>query len=386
MSRKYDGDPIDASWNSDLKNIEQKDTVDVVDDEGDGNERVECWPECLPKKRFENEGKSGENKQLAVIRFLCLHPDATDKTVAENVDIYTASVSRIRSKASVFCTPDDVPFRIPEFPVLSSRGTAEPYLSEPESRFERNTLAEIHAYEASEWPEELPKDVFTKKHRLAIRLLNGGKSEKQVRKHLGGMSNTWLEQIKNEAGLFLDNSECEWLDKDYPTWKIDNLSERVVDEYKSRSKDTNNYNDTTLEILGRFEILGQEKETIAREMDVSMNQINGSMGAGIPKSEYIVPDEKTSETDQATLIDTKNAENTDSGNDTVTHPDLSKFDWPQPDKGIEHTEEVDDALVEYCKRIIRRRERWNTAGLLTKIRWIVFGDPKEPVQPMEGDQ
>lgn len=137
-NRRYNGEPIDASWTSDLVDADNGTTVGASDDGEEGRVETEDWPTAIPKSVFKHDKSQ---IQTQVIKHLVRFPNASDYEVAQAVGCSTGHVNSVRGKVSMFVEPSEVPFEIQEIPTKS--GLTENLLGHEESRFDVDSWAEL---------------------------------------------------------------------------------------------------------------------------------------------------------------------------------------------------------------------------------------------------
>lgn len=152
------------------------------------------------------------------------------------------------------------------------------------------------------WPTGLPREVFNDDMSNAVKLLALGHGKEKVAEKFG-KTTPWVHKVKNRVALFVDPTEKDWLDGDLPRHSLENMPESVVERDDVRTplkgsddgdenSDWSNYDDTTREVVGRYESLGQSPSEIADEMGISMNEATGSLYAKnhMPEGAYILPE------------------------------------------------------------------------------------------------
>jgi len=138
MSSNYDGEPLDLAWQSDLKDIQKErngETIAGSSGEEDGAEKIEIWPSVLPLDAFRGSG----SKQADVIRAFVQFPDADKQRIADVVGCHINTVRRSLAKASLFATPEQLPFEVPNRP-QSQFYYLKNYVDHPDSRFTAEEL------------------------------------------------------------------------------------------------------------------------------------------------------------------------------------------------------------------------------------------------------
>jgi len=122
--REYNGDPIDITdlnGEQHLSEITGK-TIAGSSDDDLHDESTEAWPSALDRDDF-------TELQEQIIEKLCLTPDASNKSIAESLDVSSTSPYNVRHKLAAMNHHDDVPFEIPEEPTASVKA-AKPYMDE----------------------------------------------------------------------------------------------------------------------------------------------------------------------------------------------------------------------------------------------------------------
>jgi len=141
-NKEYQGEPIDASWQSDLRDAQQPsgETIGASDDGESGEMTTSNWPSALPEREFDRGKSSGADQQSRIIRKLVQHPNASNKRIVGLADgRVPAYVKAVKHKASVFAHPSEVPFDIPETPDAEQtllKGQMRRLLQHPDSRFD----------------------------------------------------------------------------------------------------------------------------------------------------------------------------------------------------------------------------------------------------------
>jgi len=141
--RSYDGEPINAAWQSDLEDAQGDSsgkTVDATPKVQDGGEQTDFWPSELPREPFERGTSRGQSVQSQVVEALVQFPDASDSQIAEYVDCSVSQVRAVRHKVSVFVPPPTVQFSIPAEPSVEANRLAVYALDHEQSRFDRSEL------------------------------------------------------------------------------------------------------------------------------------------------------------------------------------------------------------------------------------------------------
>jgi hypothetical protein len=158
-NKEYQGEPIDASWQSDLRDAQKTDgeTIAASDDGESGKMSTSDWPSALPEEQFDKGKSSGADQQSRIIRQLVQHPNASAKRIVDLADgRVPAYVRSVRHKASVFATPDEVPFDIPERPDPEQtllKGQLSRLLEHPDARFDASDFG-LDASESVQSQEE----------------------------------------------------------------------------------------------------------------------------------------------------------------------------------------------------------------------------------------
>jgi len=137
-NRSYDGEPFDASWQSDLKDAQRDgETVDATPKDNAGNEQTSVWPSMLPNEPFVRGMSKGESKQSKVVKALAQFPDRDDQSISDYVGCSESQVAAVRHKVSVFVPPDAVGFEIPDQPDPSRSSLAKYALGDDGARFDK---------------------------------------------------------------------------------------------------------------------------------------------------------------------------------------------------------------------------------------------------------
>lgn len=145
MSGDYDGEPLDFSWQSDLKdaNTDRGRTVGGTADPEPGDLSTDNWPSKLPKSPFTRVANSADDKskQQKVVEAMVLHPNAEDESISKIAKCDPSYVGDVRGKVSVYVPPRAVPFDIPELPTKSRLTDAA--ISDKQSRFREDSISKI---------------------------------------------------------------------------------------------------------------------------------------------------------------------------------------------------------------------------------------------------
>lgn len=151
MSRKYEGPPIDATEQYISERETDGETVAGTSDDDNGEMTTDNWPSAVPRKPFVKGTTEGQSLQSQIVEHLSIR-DGSDASVAEKIDCSTSQVQAVRNKVSVFATPDEVSFEIPDSP--RSHRLADYAMAHEESRFDADSLEQLHADDSTEDGED----------------------------------------------------------------------------------------------------------------------------------------------------------------------------------------------------------------------------------------
>lgn len=148
MKREYSGPPIDGTEQHISERDVDGETVAGTSDDDLGDERVDVWPDAVPREPFEQGVSDGQSLHTQIIEQLAIK-DGPNQVVAERVGCSGERVRAVRNKVSVFAKPDDVGFRIPEFP--GNYSIADGVMDHEEARFDANSTNDL---DGGEWSVE----------------------------------------------------------------------------------------------------------------------------------------------------------------------------------------------------------------------------------------
>lgn len=201
--RSYDGEPIDAAWQSDLKDAQADrngKTVDATPKESNGGERTDFWPSEVPHEPFVRGVSEGQSVQSQVVEALAQFPDASNSRIAEYVDCSKSQVQAVRHKVSVFVPPAAVQFAIPAEPGIQSNRLAVYALDHEESRFDRDELEPDADTESSDAEEQSNGSATD----IARRFYDEGEEAEEIAEDLGmnlrQVTGTLAQAERNQDG------------------------------------------------------------------------------------------------------------------------------------------------------------------------------------------
>lgn len=208
-NRSYDGEPFDASWQSDLKDAQRDgETVDATPKDNAGNEQTSVWPSELPREPFVRGMSKGESKQSKVVKALAQFPDRDDQSISDYVGCSESQVDGVRHKVSVFVSPDAVGFEIPDQPDPSRSPLAKYALGDDGARFDKtdfglNTSTTAGDGDGGDPGGGDPSDLDS--HEICRRFYANGESGGEIAADLGvsdrnvtGRLNAWKSTDHND--------------------------------------------------------------------------------------------------------------------------------------------------------------------------------------------